>query len=270
MHESNKYDNIMIKALFFDIDGTLVSFDTHAIPQSAADAIAEAKGRGVKIYISTGRPVRFINNLGAIEHLIDGYITANGACCMAGGSVVSCIAIPADEARALVRTADIEGFPVIVVGERSLTVRNTDDDVDRLFRRMLNVTDLGEGVDVETVLSERVIQLTPIIDHATEKRLMAAMPHCVSARWHPEFTDITARGADKGSALHTMAAHLGIDIAETMAFGDGGNDLSIIREAGVGIAMGNALGEVKAAADHVTASVDEDGVALALRHYGVI
>lgn len=69
----------MIKALFFDIDGTLVSFRTHTIPQSTIDALTEAKAKGINIYISTGRPVSIITNIGAISHLIDGYITANGA-----------------------------------------------------------------------------------------------------------------------------------------------------------------------------------------------
>ena len=70
-----------IKALFFDIDGTLVSFKSHRIPQSTVDALEQAKKNGVEVYISTGRPKQIINNLGQIEHLIDGYITANGARC---------------------------------------------------------------------------------------------------------------------------------------------------------------------------------------------
>ena len=68
----------MVKYLFFDIDGTLVSFNTHKIPQSTVDALTQAKANGVKVYISTGRPMLFINNLGQIEHLIDGYITTTG------------------------------------------------------------------------------------------------------------------------------------------------------------------------------------------------
>ena len=73
-----------IKALFFDIDGTLVSFKTHKIPQSTVDALEQAKKNGVEVYISTGRPQLIINNLGQIEHLIDGYITTNGARCFVG------------------------------------------------------------------------------------------------------------------------------------------------------------------------------------------
>ena len=62
-----------IKAVFFDIDGTLVSFKTHRIPQSTLDAVAALRSRGIKVYIATGRPVPFIDNLGELEY--DGMIT---------------------------------------------------------------------------------------------------------------------------------------------------------------------------------------------------
>ena len=78
-----------IKALFFDIDGTLVSFTSHTVPASTVEALEEAHRRGVGIYISTGRPMAFITNLKPIAHLIDGYITTNGAYCVVGDTVVS-------------------------------------------------------------------------------------------------------------------------------------------------------------------------------------
>lgn len=260
----------MTKALFFDVDGTLVSFNTHRIPQSAVDALAEAKRRGAMVFISTGRPMRLINNLDAIQHLVDGYITANGACCSVGGEVIACREIPNPEACALIGADEREGFSMLVVGERELTVVNDGADVDRYFRRMLDVSDLGEGTALADVLAERIVQLTPIIDEAAERRLMPLLPSCVSARWFPAFTDITARGADKGTALMTVAAHLGIDREDTVAFGDGGNDKSILQAAGTGVAMGNAPDDVKAVADYVTASVDEDGIARALEQLRII
>ena len=106
-----------IKALFFDIDGTLVSFKTHKIPQSTVDALEQAKKNGVEVYISTGRPQLIINNLGQIEHLIDGYITTNGARCFVGDKVVSQHAIlPEDVVSLLLANftfsgALIEQFP---------------------------------------------------------------------------------------------------------------------------------------------------------------
>ena len=74
-------------ALFFDIDGTLVSFETHQIPPSTILALTQAKANGHKVFIATGRPPIIITNLGAIEHLIDGYVTTNGA--LADG-IMSC------------------------------------------------------------------------------------------------------------------------------------------------------------------------------------
>ena len=67
-----------------------------------------------------------------------------------------------------------------------------------------------------------------------------------------------------------MLERFGLKREESMAFGDGGNDIDMLRYAGVGVAMDNAGDDVKAAADYVTAGVDEDGVERALRHFGVI
>ena len=64
-------------ALFFDIDGTLVSFKTHEIPASTILALTQAKANGHRVFIATGRPPIIITNLGAIEHLIDGYVTTS-------------------------------------------------------------------------------------------------------------------------------------------------------------------------------------------------
>ena len=76
-------------ALFFDIDGTLVSFKTHEIPPSTIQALVQAKANGSRVYIATGRPPLIITNLGAIEHLIDGYITTNGALCYVGDELIA-------------------------------------------------------------------------------------------------------------------------------------------------------------------------------------
>ena len=78
------------------------------------------------------------------------------------------------------------------------------------------------------------------------------------------------RGVDKGVGLKRLADFLEVPIEQTMAIGDTENDLAIIKAAGIGVAMGNAKDDVKAAADYVTASVDEDGIYKALKHFGVI
>ena len=257
-------------ALFFDIDGTLVSFKTHAIPPSTILALTQAKANGHKVFIATGRPPLIITNLGAIEHLIDGYVTINGALCFVGDEVIRCKEINKDEAWLVVRDAEAKGYGLIVVGERDVAVLDPKGDVDRIFRGEIAVENLDQARPIGEVMEQRILQLTPFFDSDYEQELMTSIPGCTSGRWHPAFTDITARGADKGEGITAMAAHLGLDPESTMAFGDGGNDTSMIRRAGIGIAMGNALETLKQEADYVTTSVDEDGVMNALRHFELI
>lgn len=261
----------MVKCLFFDIDGTLVSFKTHEIPQSTVEALTEAKKNGVGVFISTGRPIPIITNLGAIEHLIDGYVTTNGAMCRIGDKTICCNAIPDGEVKTLLHHADADDFACIVVGEHDISVYNYKEVVADVFLKEINVKGMEQMPPVEKVLSEqRILQLTPFFSTGYEEKLMPLMPRCISGRWHPAFTDVTAATAGKDNGMRAMIEHLGIDISETMAFGDGGNDISIIRAAGTGVAMGNAGNDVKAVADYVTTSVDDDGVRNALKHFGVI
>ena len=81
---------------------------------------------------------------------------------------------------------------------------------------------------------------------------------------------MTARGNTKQKGLDEIIRHFGIRLEDTIAFGDGGNDIPILRHAGIGVAMGNASDRVKEAADYVTTSVDDDGIANALRYLNVI
>lgn len=258
----------MIKALFFDIDGTLVSFQTHRIPESTVNALRKAKALGLRVYISTGRPVGFINNLQQITDLIDGYITTTGALCIVGNEKFGCHSIAKDNVEKIVSAANRFDKSCIVVGAEHIGVINDSEELTRQFREGLNLD--FEFAPLSKVLKEPILQMSPFFTVDEEEEIMKELKDCVSSRWHPAFTDITNQSADKGKALLTMARHEGLDVSETMAFGDGGNDLPIIRQAGIGVAMGNAREQVKAVADYVTTSVDDDGVSNALRHFGVV
>ena len=257
-------------ALFFDIDGTLVSFNTHEIPASTIRALTEAKANGAQVFIATGRPPMIITNLGAIEHLIDGYITINGALCFVGNTLVCCQPIPMADVMTCVDDCREKGNSLIIVGRKDVAVLDPKGDVDRIFRQMLAVKNLDKALPLDVVLQQDILQLTPFFPADYEPGLLARMPQCVSGRWHPEFTDITANGADKGKGILAIARHEGFDPSRTIAFGDGGNDTSMILQAGIGIAMGNAIDALKQQADYVTTSVDEDGILHALRHFEVI
>ena len=260
----------MMKALFFDIDGTLVSFKTHQIPTSTIHALEKAKTRGIKIFISTGRPIPLINNLGTIEHLIDGYITTNGACCIVGNEVISTNPIPNNDCETLIRLSDEQGFPAIFVGEKNLVVHHPDEQVAHIFYDYLKAPMLKEADPRELMQHERITQITPFITEEEEKNIMPLIPGCISGRWYPAFTDITAIGSDKGNGIRKIAQYFGFGIEETMAFGDGGNDISMIKVAGIGVAMANANESLKEVADYMTDSVDDEGIEKALIKFKVI
>ncbi len=258
-----------IKALFFDIDGTLVSFKTHTIPQSTVDSLRLAKQQGVKVYIATGRPRPIIVNIGQISDLVDGYITTNGAWCVVGDEVVSRHSMLQHDVQTILDACEQWNAPCIAVGEKHLAVYNDQPVVDASFREGLGL-ETFKFAPLDDVLQETILQMTPFITPQQEQELMPRLQACTHGRWTPMFTDITHRHADKGKALRAMAAHQQLTIAQTMAFGDGGNDVAMIREAGIGVVMGNANDAVKANADFITTSVDEDGIRHALRHFQVI
>ena len=258
----------MIKALFFDIDGTLVSFKTHTIPASTVKALEEAKINGVEIYISTGRPLALINNLSQIKHLIDGYITTNGAYCFIGDDVISCNPIPKDEVLYVIDKSRDWGFPCMVVGEKKLTMFNAKSAPEKVeyVSKLLNVSEIEFEFPIDDVLTQRILQLTPFISEKQESEILTSLTGIESGRWCPDFADFTAKGVSKAKGLKEIAAYRGFDISETMAFGDGGNDLSIIRQSGIGIAMGNANEILKTAADYITDAIDDNGIYLSLIH----
>ena len=247
-----------------------MSFETHQIPPSTILALTQAKANGHKVFIATGRPPIIITNLVAIEHLIDGYVTTNGALCFIGEQTVACHAIPQEDAKLVVDDSIKKNYGLIMVGEKDVAVLDPNGDVDRIFRQHLAVQNLELAKPVEKVLEQRVLQMTPFFPEEYEKELMARLPSCTSGRWHQEFTDITAKQADKGQGLLAIAKQAGLDPKFTMAFGDGGNDLSMIRTAGIGVAMGNALDSLKQEADYVTTSVDDNGIRHALQHFNLI
>lgn len=260
----------MTKALFFDIDGTLVSFKTHSVPSSTVEALKITKSKGIKVYISTGRPVQLINNIDSVKHLIDGYMTTNGACCFIGDKIVRVTPVSPEDVNVFMDASNKMGFSCILVGTNGISALNPDEKLKRVFKGMLDIDYEKMEQPLSETLKSPIIQITPFISVDTERKIFKSLNSCTTARWHPEFSDVTSRLADKGQGLEAMAKATGIEIEETMAFGDGGNDIPILRRAGIGVAMGNALDNVKAAADYVTSSIDDDGVSNALEHFGII
>lgn len=260
----------MIKAAFFDIDGTLVSFRTHKIPDSTVAAITKAKERGIKIFISTGRPTALITNLGDIKPLIDGYITFNGALAFIGDKDIFCKEIEKEDVMRMIQDAKERDYALAIGGRDKVVIYNYKKVFTDIFVHDLGVDSVDITEPVEPVLETPILQMSPFFSVEAEKAIMPLLHSCVSIRWHPDFTDIAPRGINKGVTFKKFIEGIGIDASECIAFGDGSNDLGIIEAAGIGVAMGNGADDLKAVADYVTTSVDEDGILNAFKHFGIL
>lgn len=149
----------------------------------------------------------------------------------------------------------------------------TDDEAfvthyNEKFREVFELLDLPnpQALPAEEALRMDVMQIIAFFGEDEEPYIMShVLQGCGAQRWHPFFADCIVSGTDKATGIDDICHHFGFDISETMAFGDGGNDKSMLSHAGWGIAMGNASDEVKACARYVTDSVDDDGVAKVLQ-----
>lgn len=257
-----------IRALFFDVDGTLVSFRTHRVPGSARAALEEAHRRGVRIFIATGRAV---GDLAVLEEIpYDGVAGLNGADCrLRDGTVVARHPISrADFERVLALGAEMD-FPVGLEFDDGIFVDRVTPAVEELAQLVAHP--VPASADLRALFAQRgCCQMCFYCDPETERRAMDRLPSLAASRWCPHLADINVRGVDKATGLAAFAGRLGFRTDEVMAFGDGGNDTAMLRAAGIGVAMGDAGPEVRAAADHTTAPVDADGIVLALRRFGVL
>lgn len=259
----------MIKAVFLDIDGTLVSFDTHSVPLSAVEAVKKLRAKGIKVFIATGRHMRFINNLGNME--FDGYVTLNGSYCYAGrDKVIYRRGIPGGDVQKLVRfQQEKETFPCIFVGENDSFLCGESVAVEKLLQ-MINLP-VPPVKELNEALRKDIYQLLAFFTPEQEKRVMSSvLEHCEATRWTSLFADVVPAGGSKRVGMEKMLEYFGISREQTMAFGDGGNDIPMLEFAGIGVAMGNAAEEVARSADFVTRSVDENGIEYALEHFGLL
>lgn len=259
----------MIKAIFFDIDGTLVSFGTHRIPDNTKEALMALKAKGIKIFIATGRSGMLMKEVGGLDaSLFDGVITFNGQHCKVDGETIYSYPIPKEDSLAGIGFFDDHDISCIFEGAGFVEI-NSHNETALVIADLLGMR-LPSPIDLHEVENKETIQLIFFGDEEQEKKLLRVMPSCESTRWHPLFTDIIPSGGGKHIGMQKVLDHFGISREESMAFGDGDNDITMIRHAGIGVAMGNADRSVKDAADYVTGSVDEDGIGSALRHFGVL
>lgn len=263
-----------VRAVFFDIDGTLVSFKTHKAPASALRALRALHEKGIRLFISSGRPPEMLGILHEqLEHFpFDGYILMNGQYCTdAAGKPFHIQALPAGAFPVLLPW--LEEHPDVVCGfvELDYVYNNRHTEAAVASARKLGLKGPHNPIDDPArTLTHKTYQLNPYIPPELDAEFIAHAPGCKAVRWNDAFADVIPADGGKPEGVKRMLDRFGLTPAEAMAFGDGGNDIDMLRFVGTGVAMGNAAPHVKAAAGYVTADIDADGLEKALYHFGVL
>lgn len=263
-----------IEAVFFDIDGTLTSFATHTIPQSTIHALNRLKELGIKIFICSGRGPSYMDViLDMMPVEFDGFVGTNGQYCFDNHGFLERQYMDREDVGIIVDwLAKHPEIPANFV-EEDRAYFNFINDILRNAWKSLGGTApkvLVDGDRAQHATDHGMLQISAYVNGEQQQEIISLCHNVSGVRWHPSFVDLIPADGGKPAGMQRFMKHYGFDQSQVMAFGDGGNDITMLQFAGIGVAMGNATDDVKSAADWVTDSVDDDGVMNALVHFGII
>ena len=246
----------VIKAAFFDVDGTLLSFETHRMPVSTRAALTRLRERGILTIVSSGRPSYQLPP--ALADGFDAYVSLSGSLCYDARGVYHSVQIDPVDVRAIVEQARDGAFDVLVMMRDRAFVNALSDRVVATAQQAGLIYDLGH---LDDAYRGPVYQFCAFLGEEDEHLVLDGTSSVKTTRWSHLFCDVVPIEGGKAAGVRATLERYGIAPDEAIAFGDGENDLSMFEAVGTSVAMGNAWDPVKDAATYVTDDVDHDGVA---------
>lgn len=267
-----------MKLIAIDIDGTLVNSKKEISP-ATKDILIQAQEAGHRVVLASGRPTRgmrqYVTPL-KLDEFASYILSFNGARIheLATGDQIYAESLSPDLAqRILTHLKNFEVSPFIY-GEEYIYVEDVYGAVINYQGKPLSLIEYESRL-CDYLLCEKA-DLASFVDYPMPKILVAGEPEVLQATYQDMaapfvdecttsfsadfYFEFTRKNIDKGQSLKHLAQKLGIDMADVIAFGDSGNDKTMLELAGTGVAMANASQEVLEVADVVTGSNDEDGI----------
>ena len=268
-------NHLPYRAIALDLDGTLTNHDKVVTPKTH-EALLQAEAEGVVIILASGRPTYGIEPVAECLELDKrgGYILSYN-----GGNIVNAKTgeklfaqfLPDEVIPILYRYAKEKNHALLGYAGNEIITEMPDDQYVKEESR-INEMNIRKVENLFEALEPHPTKLLMTGDPADMLKAENELSEILGDRMDifrsaPFFLELVPKGIDKAKSLLRLLSKINLTPADMIAFGDGYNDLSMLKLAGMGVAMQNAAPEVRAEADYITLSNEEDGVAAALEHF---
>nr|WP_207729443.1 Cof-type HAD-IIB family hydrolase [Clostridium gallinarum] len=274
-----------IKVIIMDVDGTLTN-SKKLIPEETKSALIKAQENGAILVLASGRPTSGLMDFAKelnMEHYHGLLVSFNGSMVIdcETNNILFNETMKVEDGQAVLEHMKKFNVKPMINKDNYMYVNDVFDNEIKINGEPFNIIQY-ESRGGKFKLCEKD-DLASFADYPLNKILIAGDPEYLKENYQyimepfkdklscmftaPFYFEFTANGIDKAKALDTVLTPMGYTKEEMIAFGDGHNDASIIKYAGIGVAMGNAVEELKSIADEITLSNEENGIAVSLRKH---
>lgn len=256
----------MTKIAFFDIDGTILPLGNRKPSDKTVYALNKLQENEVILCMATGRSVLSMPRFDEIT--FDVFMTFNGSYCFNEKEVIHKNPLEEAEVLQILENTKEMNRAMSLSNVEYLVTNGTDEDLEQYFQFG------GEPIviveDFEKRCHDEIYQVMLSCKEHEYDRVLKGTKHSKIAAWWDRAVDIIPLSSGKGIAVEKILEYYGLSKEEAIAFGDGSNDIDMLKAVGTGIAMGNAKEEVKAFADVICESVENDGIYYCCKNMGLI
>lgn len=259
----------MIKAIFFDIDGTLLSKKNPRITKDLKETLDKVRNQGILLFVATGRHSSEIQDLKLNEdYHFDAYLTLNGCYCYNEQEIIYQQAINKQDVQSVVNLLKQTNIACMFVEDKQMYINKVNQRVKEAQAAIH--TPVPDIMNIERALVNNIYQIIPYITEQEIKPFIEVTKECKGTRWHPLAYDIIPLEGGKSKGIEATLQYYGIQKEEVMAFGDGHNDIDMLEYVAIGVCMENGEEITKKASNFVTKSVDEKGIEYALEYFSIL
>ena len=245
------------KLIFLDLDGTIIDHKNNEVPQSTVEAIKSLQSNGHVVAIATGRPPSLFYGIDKMLN-INTFIAANGRFVQHNERVLLHDYIDINLVKRFVLDMNQRGLDVGFESKDDYATNSKTTVFPDLFSECFHLE--KPKVIPDFHLNNKILQMVLFTDSKDMSYLQEMYPEFAFNYSCPYGIDVNLKNGMKDLGIDILCNYLNIDIKDTIAVGDGHNDITMIQKAHIGVAMGNARDELKAVADYVTADCHDHGI----------